>query len=264
MDFPLFLLILLIVTGIAWGIYWGFYRRKYPVNTDEKAPWWYEYCGSFFIVILVVFVVRSFIVEPFSIHSSSMVPTLLTGDYILTNKFAYGIRLPVINKKIIDIGSPKRGDIVVFQYPEDPSINYIKRVIGLPGDIVDYHDKILKINGKVVEKTRLNDYLNEERFMYSEQYQEQLEGVSHRVLNDPDRPAGLIMPHAFPNQDKCRYDQHGFICTVPDGHYFMMGDNRDNSSDSRVWGFVEDRRLVGKAFIIWFHMNDFSRIGSIK
>ena len=262
MDFPLFLFILLIITGIAWGIYWGYYRKRF--SKTEKAPWWYEYCGSFFIVILVVFVVRSFIVEPFRIPSSSMVPTLLTGDYILANKFAYGIRLPIINQKIVDVGSPKRGDIVVFQYPDDPSINYIKRVIGVPGDTVEYQDKVLKINGKTVEKVRLPDYLNEERFMYSEQYRETLGDISHRTLNDKDRPSGLIMPHDFSGRELCRYDQRGFTCKVPEGHYFMMGDNRDNSSDSRVWGFVDDRLLVGKAFFIWFHMNDFSRIGLIQ
>ena len=267
MDFALFLFVLSIITGITWVFYWAYYRKRMvAAGRDlDHAPWWYEYCGSFFVVILIVFFVRSFIVEPFRIPSPSMVPTLLPGDFILTNKFAYGIRLPIVNTKIIEIGEPQRGDIVVFQYPEDISTNYIKRLIGRPGDVISYQNKILTINGQQISKHHRGEYLNQERFSYSDRFQEKLDEVAYDILNDNDRSASMpIIPHIFPYRSACKYNAGGFVCTVPEGHYFMMGDNRDNSADSRIWGFVPDRLLVGKAFFIWFHLNDFSRIGRIQ
>ena len=265
MDFALFLFILIIITGISWACYWLLYRKKQLARDEDvsRQPWWYEYCGSFFIVILAVFCIRSFLAEPFRIPSSSMVPTLLPGDFILTNKFAYGIRLPIVNIRLIDIGEPEHGDIVVFQYPEDTSVNYIKRLIGKPGDTVSYQNKILMVNGQQLPKQYVDEYLNAEHFSYSERYQETLGNVRYHILNDKNRD-DIIEPHLFANRNACEFNGSGFSCKVPEGHYFMMGDNRDNSADSRIWGFVEDRLLVGKAFFIWFHLDDLSRVGFIQ
>jgi signal peptidase I len=194
-----------------------------------------------------------------------MIPTLLVGDFILVNKFTYGIRLPVVNVKIIDVGTPKRGEVMVFRSPEDPSIDYIKRVIGVPGDEVAYHDKQLTINGAPVEKRRTDDYLHPERLFYSRQFTEKLGDVEHRVLNDQDASAFIRATSQFPHRENCHYNSSGVTCTVPEGHYFMMGDNRDNSLDSRFWGFVPDENIVGKAFFIWLNFSDpLKRIGSFN
>jgi signal peptidase I len=227
-----------------------------------KQPTWVEYSGSFFPVIALVFILRSFLFEPFKIPSSSMVPTLQIGDLILVNKFTYGIRLPVVNKKIIDINTPQRGDVMVFKYPKDISLDYIKREVGVPGDRVEYRNKKLSINGKDVSYKQLPDYLDEEHLTYSKQFEENLTGISHRILNDDRAPAYVPNPDAFPRKDLCTYNSEGFICTVPAGHYFMMGDNRDNSLDSRYWGFVPDEYIVGKAFFVWMNLGNLKRIGS--
>ncbi|SNS75175.1 signal peptidase I [Noviherbaspirillum humi] len=229
-----------------------------------KQPAWIEYSGSFFPVIALVFVLRSFLFEPFKIPSSSMVPTLVVGDLILVNKFTYGIRLPVINKKIVDVNNPQRGDVMVFKYPKDLSLDYIKRVIGVPGDKITYRNKRLSINGKEVSYEALPDYLNEEHLNYSRQFVEKLPGSTHRILNDDRAPAYVPNPDAFPFRESCNYNLEGFTCTVPPGHYFMMGDNRDNSLDSRFWGFVPDENIVGKAFFIWMNLGDLKRIGSFR
>ncbi|HEX8883512.1 MAG TPA: signal peptidase I [Noviherbaspirillum sp.] len=227
-----------------------------------KQPTWVEYSGSFFPVIALVFILRSFLFEPFKIPSSSMVPTLQIGDLILVNKFTYGIRLPVVNKKIIDINTPQRGDVMVFKYPKDISLDYIKRVVGIPGDKVEYRNKKLSINGKDVSYKQLPDYLDEEHLTYSKQFEENLTGVAHRILNDDRAPAYVPNPDAFPRKELCSYNSEGFVCTVPAGHYFMMGDNRDNSLDSRYWGFVPDEYIVGKAFFVWMNLGNLKRIGS--
>jgi signal peptidase I len=227
-----------------------------------KDPWWVEYGAGFFPIILIVFLLRSFVVEPFKIPSGSMIPTLQVGDFILVNKFIYGIRLPLIDKKIIEIDTPRRGDVMVFRYPEDPSLDYIKRVIGVPGDKVAWQNKQLSINGKPVEKRRIDDYLHPERLYYSRQFAERIDDAGYHVLNDPDRPAFIADPSPFPHGENCLYNNLGVICTVPEGHYFMMGDNRDNSTDSRYWGFVADENVVGKAFFIWLNFGDWKRIGS--
>ncbi len=227
-----------------------------------KQPTWVEYSGSFFPVIALVFVLRSFLFEPFKIPSSSMVPTLQIGDLILVNKFTYGIRLPVVNKKIIDINTPQRGDVMVFKYPKDISLDYIKRVVGVPGDRVEYRNKKLSINGKDVSYKQLPDYLDEEHLTYSKQFEENLTGVPHRILNDDRAPGYVPNPDAFPRKELCSYNSEGFVCTVPAGHYFMMGDNRDNSLDSRYWGFVPDEYIVGKAFFVWMNLGNLKRIGS--
>jgi signal peptidase I len=260
MSFALFLLILLVVTGLVWLLD-KFYLRKRR-RKDDRQPWWVEYSISFFPVILVVFLLRSFLVEPFKIPSSSMVPTLLVGDFILVNKFTYGIRLPVINKKIVELGNPQRGDVMVFRYPDDPSLDYIKRVVGVPGDRIEYRNKRLTINGQQVAVRQIDDYLSRERMQFSHRYVETLGGVDHEILLEDDAPQITAPGKPFPYLGNCNYNSSGLTCTVPPGHYFMMGDNRDNSSDSRVWGFVPDENIVGRAFFIWLNLNELGRFGS--
>ena len=262
MNFALILFVLLVVTGVLYAVDVAKFRKLRA--KDAKEPLWVEWGASFFPVILIVFVLRSFLFEPFKIPSGSMIPTLLVGDFILVNKFTYGIRLPVINKKVIDINSPQRGDVMVFRYPEDPSLDYIKRVVGLPGDTVAYQNKKLIINGQPVPTQKAGDYLHPERLYYSEQFQEKLGDVDHRGLNDADAPAFIPDAGRFPYRENCTYNAAGVVCKVPDGHYFMMGDNRDNSRDSRAWGFVPEANIVGKAFFIWLNFSDFSRIGSFR
>lgn len=262
MNFALILFILLLVSAALWvADHFVFRKKRAP---DAKEPWWVEYGASFFPVILIVFVLRSFIVEPFKIPSGSMIPTLLIGDFIAVNKFTYGIRLPVINKKVIDLNLPQRGDVVVFRYPPDPSLDYIKRVVGVPGDKVAYQSKRLSINGQMVAIERDGDYFDAERMFYTPRFVEKLGDVGHQVLVEEESPG--FVPHVmqFPHRDKCLYNNEGVICEVPDGHYFVMGDNRDNSQDSRVWGFVPEENLVGKAFFVWFNFSDLKRIGGFR
>jgi signal peptidase I len=261
LSFAAFLLLLLVVTGAVWLLDKYFLRAR---RQAAKQPWWVEYSISFFPVILVVFALRSFLVEPFKIPSSSMVPTLLVGDFILVNKFTYGIRLPVANKKVVELGTPGRGDVMVFRFPEDPSLDYIKRVVGLPGDLVEYRDKRVSINRRPVPVRQVDDYLSRERMQFSRRYVETLGGVEHQILLEEDAPATLMPGRAFPFSGNCNYNSGGLACTVPPGHYFVMGDNRDNSSDSRVWGFVPDENIVGKAFFIWLNLNELGRFGSFR
>jgi signal peptidase I len=227
-------------------------------------PWWLDWTAGLFPVILAVFVLRSFLFEPFKIPSGSMIPTLLVGDLILVNKFAYGIRLPVVNTKLTDGTPPRRGDVMVFRYPPKPSLDYIKRVVGVPGDEVAYLNKKLTINGVAVSKQSVPDFFDEDAMTYFKQYEEVLGDKRHRILNDENRPAFVPGVENFPFRDNCRYSVEGVVCKVPEGHYFMMGDNRDNSLDSRYWGFVPDRNIVGKAFFIWMNFGSFKRIGSFE
>lgn len=294
-NFTLILFLLMVITGVVWFLdvfYLAKQRRakadialaEFDANVAKlsvdqikadtssrqkiekdilRRPTWIEYSGSFFPVIALVFCLRSFLYEPFKIPSSSMVPTLQVGDLILVNKYTYGIRLPIIDKKIIPISEPHRGDIVVFRWPKDPSIDYIKRLVGLPGDRVVYKNKRLTINGEEVQYKAMPDYLDSESLQYYQQWQENLTGVTHNILTDKRMPDYVPNPDNFPHRDDCAYDTDGFACTVPAGEYFMMGDNRDNSLDSRYWGFVPDQNLVGKAFFVWMNLGDLSRIGRV-
>lgn len=262
MNFALILFLLLLVTGALWAADRYVFRKKRPADAPE--PLWVEYGASFFPVILIVFFLRSFIVEPFKIPSGSMIPTLLVGDFIAVNKFTYGIRLPVINKKIVELNSPQRGDVVVFRWPVDPSLDYIKRIVGVPGDKVAYLNKRLTINGQPVPVSKVDDYLDKEKLFYTPRFTETLGTVEHQILVEADAHPFVAQTTQFPFRDKCHYNSEGVVCEVPAGHYFAMGDNRDNSQDSRVWGFVPDENLVGKAFFIWFNFSDLKRIGSFR
>ena len=228
-------------------------------------PWWLDWTAGLFPVILIVFLLRSFLFEPFKIPSGSMVPTLTVGDLILVSKYHYGIRLPVINKKIIDNHAVARGDVVVFRYPVDPRQDYIKRVVGLPGDDISYLNQRLTINGKPVDEVAKGEHYDEDSMSYSPLFTEKLGTVEHQIRVEPRR-VGYYGPEpkGFPFAENCRYVPEGLTCKVPAGHYFMMGDNRDNSLDSRFWGFVPDENLVGKAFLVWMNFGNLGRIGSFQ
>ncbi len=245
MIFALIMVIVLTITGLIWLLDIFVFSKKRRANAKEHIL--IEYSKSFFPVIFLVFFIRSFIAEPFKIPSGSMMPTLLAGDFILVNKFTYGIRVPILNNTMIEVGLPKRGDVFVFHYPPKPSIDYIKRVVGLPGDVIEYKSKTLFVNGKKMEQTFVDNYpytMNEIHHIEAKEFKEALGDVNHSILI-----------HDLPGDD--------FKFEVPKGHYLAFGDNRDNSADSRVWGFVPEYHLVGRAFFIWFNFSEFKRIGSI-
>jgi signal peptidase I len=256
MMFALFMIVILAITGAIWLLDILVLRKRRAAGDSE--PILVEYAKSFFPVILIVFLVRSFIVEPFKIPSGSMMPTLLAGDYILVNKFTYGLRVPVLNNVFFEMNTPARGDVIVFHYPPDTSIDYIKRVIGVPGDKVRYQDKQLTVNGEPIaleEKGNYEYVMSGLNIITAKQYREQLGKVSHDILihdfvaqYDSD-----AIGAKFANNEEI---------IVPAGNYLAMGDNRDNSSDSRVWGFVPEKNLVGKAFYIWMNFDKGSRIGN--
>ena len=243
--------------------------QKVDVDVQEAKgrilmqPWWLDWTAGLFPVIAAVFFLRSFLFEPFKIPSGSMIPTLLVGDLILVNKFTYGIRLPVINTRLTEGTRPVRGDVMVFRYPPQPSMDYIKRVVGVPGDEVAYINKRLSINGKPVEQMPLAEFYDEDSMRYALQFSEKLGAKDHRILVDKDRPPYIPEPAIwqFPFRDQCRYSGEGVVCKVPPGHFFAMGDNRDNSQDSRFWGFVPDENIVGKAFVVWMNFGNVKRIG---
>lgn len=225
------------------------------IETLMREPGWVEQCKGVFPVIAAVLVLRSFLFEPFQIPSGSMMPTLLVGDFILVQKFAYGVKEPLNNRTLLETGHPKRGDVVVFKYPEEPTVDYIKRVVGLPGDRIIYRNKQLFIQPACagsqdcpaiakVEQTFLNSGDFIQGGVPLERYQEQLGNVSHRILKNPQQPDYVPMYFHQPGNEADEW-------VVPEGHYFAMGDNRDNSKDSRFWGFVPERNLVGKAVFIW-------------
>jgi signal peptidase I len=227
----------------------------------SRRPWWVEYTAGFFPVIALVFVLRSFLFEPFRIPSGSMIPTLQIGDLILVNKYEYGIRLPVLNRTLLELGHPQRGDVMVFRYPHQPSQDYIKRVVGLPGDRVDYHDRRLTINGVLVPMREVGPYFDSGRVQSYLQFIETLGGVEHRAIFSEGDGAPIHRALQHTNPDACVYSAGGVACTVPPESYFVMGDNRDNSEDSRFWGFVPDRNVVGRAFFIWMNFGNVGRIG---
>jgi signal peptidase I len=284
-DIALVLVSLTFVTGIVWGLdklFWEKDRRvRQQARIDEKGeqltsrerdgilsdPVLVDYARSLFPIFLIVLILRSFIFEPFRIPSQSMMPNLWVGDFILVNKFSYGIRLPVLNTEIYDSGKPKNGDVAVFRYPVNPAINFIKRVIGIPGDHIVYKNKVLYINDKLISQQLLGSYKGEgsgEKMNGAVLKKEDLLGIKHDILLVSNRPD---MNHMY----YPAFTKNGNIdFVVPEGHYFVMGDNRDESHDSRFWGLVPEDNLVGKAFMIWFnwdvgHAMFWNRIGnSIK
>ena len=231
-------------------------------------PWWLDWTAGLFPVILVVFLLRSFLFEPFKIPSGSMMPTLLVGDLILVNKFHYGVRLPVVNKKIVGNHDPARGDVMVFRFPKDPSTDFIKRVIGLPGDEVTFRNQQVYINGEaaLLKAEPPPGFYDEDSRSYMSSFNEKLGAMDHRILINPQSTPFWKAQEGsqFPFRENCRYSADSVTCKVPLGHYFMMGDNRDNSLDSRYWGFVPDENIVGKAFFIWMNFGDVKRIGSFR
>jgi signal peptidase I len=219
-------------------------------------------------VILIVLLFRSFVAEPFKIPSGSMMPTLLVGDFILVNKFAYGLRLPVLDKKIVEVGEPQRGDVFVFRYPQDPSQNYIKRVIGLPGDEITYRNKTLYVNGQEVPKSFLEPYVSSRENGWDGKLSSDPSTADVEDMRLVQRNGQVSMEH-LPGKDHRVAEMPGAqgapdgSWVVPKGHYFAMGDNRDNSADSRVWGFVPEQNLVGRAFVIWMSFRDLRRVGTL-
>ena len=265
MNFEVVLFVLLVVAGLFWiadRLYFCKLREK-----GEDRPAFLEYTAGFFPIILIVFVIRSFLFEPFNIPSGSMIPTLRIGDLILVNKFKYGVKLPIIDYELVTVGKPARGDVAVFRWPRDVSVDYIKRIVALPGDIVQYKDKQLKVNDVIITKSRTVDYLDPRSFKVSHQFKENFQNINYTVLNDIGIVDSYFDEKIFKNH--CKRIVNGITCVVPKQHYFVLGDNRDNSSDSRYWGFVPEGNLVGKAVLIWFNIYDildghFGRLGSIN
>ncbi len=260
-DFAFALVLLTSASGFIWLVDSLLFRQRRMNRAVQKSieaprePVLVEYSRSLFPVLLIVLVFRSFLFEPFKIPSGSMIPTLLVGDFIVVNKFAYGVRLPVLNTKIYSIGVPQRGDVVVFRYPQDTSVNFIKRAIGLPGDTITYRDKQLYVNGEKIEKESKGSFKSSDikcstPARDAKLFNEQLGNIEHDILVHGSRSS--------------RNGQW----IVPDGHYFMMGDNRDRSNDSRMWGFVPEENLVGRAVGIWLNFDfekgcaDWSRVGN--
>lgn len=249
-DFALLLVLATLGFGVVWLVDSLFFASKRKAKQEAEAagsanfehedPILVEYAKSFFPVLAMVLVLRSFIFEPFRIPSGSMIPTLLVGDFILVNKFTYGIRLPVLHKKIVDLNKPESGDVAVFRFPGDPSLDYIKRVVGVPGDTITYINKTLMINGKPINLEKIGLYQPPDSDTPAQnllELKEDLLGVEHNIL--------ISLNNRVRNGE----------WVVPEGQYFVMGDNRDNSNDSRYWGFVPEENLVGKAMIIWMHWN---------
>ena len=261
MDFELALFLALVLAGLI--MYWdrAFGRprrlRQAKPGVSARMPLIVEYSKAFFPVILAVFLLRAFIVEPFRIPSGSMLPSLFIGDFILVSKSSYGIKLPILKRQIAPVGLPDRGDVMVFRFPKNPKTNFIKRVIGTPGDIVSYHNKRLSINGNPLplEEVELVNWQTEDQDGRVQTFLESVNEESHTIMIDSQRSSGSIR------------------VKVPEGHYFVMGDNRDHSNDSRYWGFVPEEFIVGKAFFIWFSWDsggdgvlgkiNWSRIGSV-
>jgi len=278
MGFAAVLLTATVITGVIWLIDSLFFKKKRLAlnsvggaieaesNTNNAArdPVLVEMAKSFFPVILIVFFLRSFLYEPFKIPSGSMVPTLLIGDFILVNKYTYGIRIPVINKKIIEVGAPKRSDVMVFRYPEDKTKDFIKRVVGIPGDMITYQNKRLTVNGVAVETKENGSYTDTDGGVrFFEMFIEKLGDKPHAMMVDPNWPAmNLGQVREFPMKSNCTYNDTGLTCKVPDGHYFMMGDSRDNSDDGRFWGFVPEANIVGKAVLVWMNFGSMKRVGT--
>ncbi|AWD32553.1 Signal peptidase I [Candidatus Kinetoplastibacterium sorsogonicusi] len=276
-NFSIFLFLIIILTGISRILYklYNYFHNTRNIyykkiflykflKQNQKSLFYLEQLSSLFPVLLIVFLLRSFIAEPFRIPSGSMMPTLESGDFILVQKLSYSIKIPIINYDIFSFNTPKRGDIVVFRYPENPKIDYIKRIVGLPGDEIIYRDKKLFINGILIP-TKLNGlYYDYDKSSFTSKYKENLFGVYYDIIIEDNKYTSIFPIWSFPWVHSFKYSENGLSCRIPNGNYFVMGDNRDNSSDSRYWGFVPFNNITGKAFLIWMNFNNFKRIGFIK
>ena len=278
-SFTASLLTFTLFTGVIW--LWQKTNKKQPENTPDNNHF-RDYMAGFFPLIALVFVLRTFVAEPFQIPSSSMRPGLVKGDFILVNKFAYGIRIPVLNTVAIPTGSIQRGDVVVFNYPVEPNTNYIKRIVAVGGDVVEYKDKVLTVNGMTSQDTLEGTYTYPDDNMpqmarETEQFASQFAGKTFKIAKASDTPLvsqsewlnyqqHLKTANQFDSHlpENCEYAEDGsaFRCKVPEGKYFAMGDNRDHSADSRYWGFVDDKYIVGKAFLVWLNVADMKRVGN--
>ncbi len=280
-NFELLLFLCTVVSFVYWVAEWVYFRAKRAADCDQMVargvdrataergvlvrPWWLEYTAGFFPVVVFVFVLRSFVLEPFRIPSDSMVPTLEDGDLILVKKYAYGLRLPLVYTKLLDTGTPRRGDVIVFRYPPNPQHDYIKRVVGLPGDRIEYTaEKRLLINGVEVEKKAVDRYFYEKRGMFVPQSMEKLGDTEHRLSISNHMTMLLERDFAHTDPQACTYaqDRQSLKCAVPAGKYFVLGDNRDNSQDSRIWGFVPAENIKGHAFFIWMNFGNIGRVGT--
>ena len=303
MWFGMLLTVLFLITGLAWladRFYFAPQRQKNAEAIFDKAktsgqggydgavraalarPAWLEYTAGLFGVIALVFVLRSFIVEPFRIPSGSMLPNLYVGDFILVNKYTYGLRMPITNDVIVPMNQPKKGDVVVFQFPPDPSQSYIKRVVGVPGDVVRYENKVLTVNGQTYQQMPKSGIIPDAEYPTYPNSNKPVLGVimtkaaeegavTHDILTIEKQPTinpnGLSEYPFSKNTSACTYfpNNTGMECKVPAGQYLMMGDNRDNSTDGRYWGFVPEQNIIGKAYFVWMNFSHLSRIGtSIK
>lgn len=267
MDYTLLIVAVTLAAGVLWGLdrwVWA-PERLASLGPHARRPRWLDYTAGLFPILLLVLAFRSFVFEPFRIPSGSMMPTLVPGDFVLVNKFVYGLRLPLLNLKIVRAKEPARGDVIVFRYPVNPRLDYIKRVVGVPGDEVVYLDKRLVINGERQPLSRLPSSRAGEGTNESWQQLrlENLDGRRHRIVLDPRlSPEVRPVPGMSAAQD-CRYSRRGIVCRVPEGHYFVLGDNRDYSQDSRYWGFVPEKNIVGRAFLVWANFSNMKRVGRI-
>lgn len=279
-DFATLLVLLAAGTGLIWlvdsYVLYPMKMKKLSESTEYdsktepiRRSWVVENARSIFPIIFAVLVLRSFLVEPFRIPSESMMPTLIRGDFILVNKFSYGLRLPAVNWKILGIGKPRRGDVAVFRYPLEPSVDYIKRVIGLPGDQVVYTpDKKLYLDGVFIKQWV---DVSAESSVFKRQLIESIGDKQYTIYLDDRIPISQTVderrriPETAPESSElCQGWNTCWMWQVPEGHYLMMGDNRDGSSDGRSWGFVPEELLVGRASLILFHfdLEEFSAKGS--
>lgn len=266
MNYDLLFAIITAVTGAAWTFNKFFIKKECGSKSNGKCsnkPWWVTYIAENFYLFLFVFVFRALVLEPFVIPSLSMAPRFQILDYVAVFKSYYSIKIPFTDRVLFTNNTPSRGEIIVFKHPVEINVNFIKRIIGLPGDVISYRDKRISVNGIPVKIERIGSYVNSNRDYESELYEESLQGVKYKVLNDTEASSSVYKPIDYKFKKNCIYYDDGVVCTVPADNYFVMGDNRDNSVDSRAWGFVPKNNVYGKAVFIWLNPGDLSRIGFI-
>lgn len=257
MNFEFVLVFATLASSIAWGC-----KKLNVGNTKElsKEPFWVKYIANNFLLLLFVLVFRTFLFESFMVPSRSMVPTIIPADFLAVSKHSYGIRLPLMDHDLISFAPPKAGEIVVFKHPLTPEIHYVKRVIGIPGDVISYLDKRLTVNGTLLDVFPKGKFQNDKKDYLSDLFLEKINGITHEMIIDKESLSKIVNAEQYPMKDNCKYLENGVVCTVPKDNYFVMGDNRDNSLDSRVWGFVPQSNIIGEASFIWLNPADLTRI----